>query len=222
VSFVPPPNPPAARRARALDRDRVIRGARELLEEAGLDELTMRRLAEHLGTKVASLYRHVRDKDEVLALVAEDLCSELPAVAPDGSWQEQLRALAWSFRAEFARRRDAARLLASTPPIGPRRLALIEVVLSVLRRSGLGDRDVAWAAYHFNNLVTEFAADEARFASLQREGSFDDARQRFASLPDDRFPTVVALAEHLASGDADGLFRFGVDLWIGGLERLVP
>ena len=61
------------RKRRTLDQQQVVKTALGLLDEVGLDELTMRRLADRLGVKAASLYRHVRDKDELLILLGDEI-----------------------------------------------------------------------------------------------------------------------------------------------------
>src|SRR5215470_3835884 len=110
------------RKRQPLDQARIVRAALELLDEVGLDELTMRRLAEQLGVQAASLYRHVHDKDELLVLLGDEISGEIPLVNPSGSWQAQLKDMARNVRKGLLAHRDAARLLAITPPIGPRRL----------------------------------------------------------------------------------------------------
>src|SRR5262249_31081652 len=132
----------------------------------------------------------------------------------------------WNVRRGLLAHRDAARVLASTPPAGPRRLRHIEAVLRVLRDAGLNDRDAARAAYHMNNFVTEFAADEARFASfaaqpgMSRRKALAEVRRQFQSLPDDQYPTIVALADALTEDAQDALFTFGIDLFVRGIEAL--
>src|SRR5262245_12102128 len=170
---MPPPMSPMSivpyahaerRRRRPLDRPRIVRAALALLDETGLDALTMRALAERLGVKAASLYRHVRDKDELLILLADEITSEIPLIHPSGPWRRQLTEIAWNVRRGLGAHRDGARLLAETPPSGPRRLEHIEQLLRILRAAGMSRRDAARAGYHCNNFVTEFAADEARFS----------------------------------------------------------
>src|SRR5258706_9687247 len=148
-----------------LNQSQVVRAGLTLLDEVGLDQLTMRRLAERLGVKAASLYRHVRNKDELLALLGDEISAEIPLPRPVGTWRDQLTEMVWNVRRGLLAHRDAARVLADTPPAGPRRLRHIEAVLRVLRTTGLKDRDVTRAAYHLNNFVTEFASDEGRFAA---------------------------------------------------------
>jgi TetR/AcrR family tetracycline transcriptional repressor len=71
--------------------------------------------------------------------------------------------------------------------------------------------------------VTEFAADEGRYAAaaaalgVSRRKMLAEARKHFRALPADEFPTIVALADPLSEDDSDGLFQFGLDLWLRGL-----
>jgi TetR/AcrR family transcriptional regulator, tetracycline repressor protein len=215
------------RKRRTLDQTQVVGAALTLLDEVGLDELTMRRLAEHLGVKAASLYRHVRSKDDLLALLGDEISAEIPLPSQAGSWRDQLTQSAWNVRRGLLAHRDAARVLASTPPAGPRRLRHVEAVLRILRAAGLRDRDAARAAYHLNNFVTEFAADEGRLATYvaavpgsSRRKVLAEVRRQFKSLPAKEYPTVVALADHLTDGDQDALFQFGIDMCLRGIEAL--
>jgi TetR/AcrR family transcriptional regulator, tetracycline repressor protein len=214
------------RKRQPLDQAQVVQAALALLDDVGLDELTMRRLAEQLGVKAASLYRHVRNKDELLALLGDEISGEIPAPSGSGHWQEQLAEIAWNVRRGLLAHRDAARVLANSPPVGPRRLRHIEAVLRVLRMSGLRDRDAARAAHHLNNFVTEFAADEARFAAYasapgsSRRKILAEARRQFATLPRSEYPTIVALADHLTEDAQDELFQFGIDMCVRGIQAL--
>ena len=211
------------KKRRTLDQAQVVRASLALLDEVGLDELTMRRLAERLDIKAASLYRHVRNKDELLALLGDEISAEIPLPSAAGGWREQLNECAWNVRRGLARHRDGARVLASTPPAGPRRLRHVETVLRILRTAGLNDRDTARAAYHLNNLVTEFAADEGRLTTASgasRRKILAEVRRQFKALPKDEYPSIVALADHLADDDQDALFQFGVDLCLDAVEAL--
>jgi TetR/AcrR family tetracycline transcriptional repressor len=214
------------RKRQTLDQSQVVRAALTLLDEVGLDQLTMRRLAERLGVKAASLYRHVRNKDELLALLGDEISAEIPLPRSVGSWRDQLTEMAWNVRRGLLAHRDAARVLADTPPAGPRRLRHIEAVLRVLRTTGLKDRDVTRAAYHLNNFVTEFASDEGRFAAYaavagsSRRKILAEVRRQFNSLPPDEFPTLVMLADYLTEDAQDDLFQFGIDMCLRGIQSL--
>jgi len=214
------------RRARRLDRAAIVVAALQLMDEVGVDGLTMRRLAKQLGVTAASLYRHVRDKDELLVLLADEIAGQVPLVRTDIAWQLALIELAGAVRSGLLQHRDAARLMASLPPGGVHRLNHIEAILGVLRAAGFSGRDAAWAAYHFNNLVTEFVADEVRLVTTAAQAGRTpgelqaEARAQLRSLPREQFPSLVEVADELVSDDAEAVFEFGVRLLLRGLERL--
>ncbi len=226
MSIIPYPYPEKHPKRRPLNQAQVVRAGLVLLDEVGLDELTMRRLAERLGVKAASLYRHVRNKNELLVLLADEISGDIPVVSSSGTWGDQLMAMACNVRRGLLAHKDGARLLAVTPPVGPRRLRHIESLLRILRSAGLSRRDAARAAYHCNNFVTEFVADEARFTAFatapgsSRRKVFAEARRHFRSLPREEYPNVAELADSLTEDDPEGLFQFGLELLFRGLKAL--
>src|SRR4051812_27238527 len=106
----------------ALDPARITEAAVALLDEAGLDGLSTRRLAARLGIASPSLYWHVRDKESLLDLVAEAICADAFTIDPALPWRDQLATGMRQFRAMLLAHRDAARLLRDRPPRGPHRL----------------------------------------------------------------------------------------------------
>jgi TetR/AcrR family tetracycline transcriptional repressor len=165
----------------ALDRERVVRVALELLDEVGLDDLSMRRLAERLGVTAASLYWYVRDKSELLDLLADAMSAELPLDRDVSglSWRAQLEAAGRALRQLARAHRDAARILAGTTPSGPNRLRAIDMLLGVLRSAGFSPEDTADAAYVFNSYVIGYLLDEA----LGPERGFHQGRPDAADAP---------------------------------------
>jgi TetR/AcrR family tetracycline transcriptional repressor len=208
---------PATRRP-ALTRADLARAAVALLDDVGFDGLTMRALAQRLGVKAASLYNHIRDKGDVLALVADAIVGEV--ASPDQSllWRERLAAIAHGYRAVLLAHRDAARVLAATPPVGPHRLQLMDEVLGILRETGLSDEGVADAGWVFNSYVTGFALDETMPQSASADQTARQVATWFTSLPADRFPNIVAVANPLLDGDTSRRFTFGLEALLDGLE----
>ena len=227
MSLVPYRGARRRRARRPLDREQIVRAAMGLLDEVGLDGLTMRNLAERLAVKATALYRHLRDKDELLVLLADEISGEIAPIGQDPPWQERLAEMAGRARRGLLAHRDAVRLLAAVAPAGPRRMRHIEAMLQLLLAAGFPPRDAVRAAYHFNNFVTEFAADEARLAGLAGAAGSTPAeilaegRRYLRALPADEYPSLVRDADLLAEDDLDGRFRFGLEAWIAGLERLV-
>jgi AcrR family transcriptional regulator len=214
----------SARRRQVLDRDRVVRVALELLDEVGLEGLSMRRLADRLGVKAASVYWHVRDKEELLDLVFDRVIGEIEVPKPDPTrWREQVGEVAREMRRVTKRHRDIARVQLGRFPIGPNALAFSESLLAILRAGGLPDRKSAYACALLPLYVSAFVLEET--SGLQSPAGEDTSpeevlgmiRRYFASLPAERFPNLVSLAEEITAPAPEERFEFGLDLFVSGL-----
>jgi TetR/AcrR family tetracycline transcriptional repressor len=220
VSSISGPKPQAEP---ALDQRQIVQAALSLLDEAGFDGLTMRSLAQKLGIKAASLYWHVRNKQELLSLLADEICA--PMRAPDRTlpWRRQLEELGHEYRRVLLAHRDAARVLArSGGPAGPHRLRLTEIMLRTLLDAGFGHKDAAYAGFLLNDYVTMFVLEETQNAPAEAAGGAAAAatwtQDWMAALPATEYPSVVALTDYLLEPDADERFQFGIEILRNGLE----
>lgn len=98
-----------------LTRDRLVAAALELIGAEGLDGLSMRALADRLDVKAASLYWHVRDRRELLDLLAESILESVPAAPAASGWRASVLELAAALRARVAAQKDAALILLEGP-----------------------------------------------------------------------------------------------------------
>jgi TetR/AcrR family transcriptional regulator, tetracycline repressor protein len=210
----------------AIDLDQIVKAALQLLDGVGLDNLTMRRLAERLNIKAASLYWHVRDKDELIVLLANQICASFNAPDATLPWREQLEQSAEEYRRVLLSHRDAARvLLLSGPPSGDKRLDLVEILLGLLLRAGFSPKDAAFAGFLMNDYVTTFVMEETRYpvAPADQGTSGTSADSPHASwldtLPPDRYPSILTLARHWSDVNMDEQFHFGVEVLLDGLEK---
>ena len=90
-----------------LTREAILAAAERVLERDGFDRLSMRQVADELGTGPASLYWHVRNKDELLQLLFERFNDEIELPPPDPAhWQDQVKELGRQIRAVGQRHRD--------------------------------------------------------------------------------------------------------------------
>lgn len=210
---------------RQLTREELVRKALEVLDEEGFDGLTMRRLAERLGIKAASLYNHVSDKDELLALMADAICAEIPDLDHSRPWREQVETMAVQVRRVLMAHRDGARVLAATPPVGPHRIRLIEQALHALASAGFSPAKTADASFVMNSYVVGFVLDETlgspRDAAAARRMR-EEGRRWFKSLPKQQYPTLVALADELVDAPADRRFELGLRALLDGFELRLP
>jgi TetR/AcrR family transcriptional regulator, tetracycline repressor protein len=210
----------------ALDQRQIVQAALALLDEVGFDGLSMRSLAKKLGIQAASLYWHVRGKQDLLSLLAEEICA--PMHEPDRTlpWRNQLEGLANEYRRVLLAHRDAARVLASSGgPSGPRRLRLTEIGLRTLLGAGFSHREAAYAGLLLNDFVIMSVLEETQYANAEAEGASENSSSGLQnwveSLPPNEYPSVVALANYLIEPDGDERFRFGIELLRNGLETLL-
>src|SRR5574341_1482687 len=79
-----------------LDRSQIVQAALDLLDAVGFDGLTMRNLAKKLGIKAASLYWHVRNKQDLLSLLADEICASMREPDRTLPWRKQAMGTATS------------------------------------------------------------------------------------------------------------------------------
>lgn len=225
------PQPPWRRTARAraearapLTREAIVEAALRVLDREGLDGLSMHRVAQELGTGAGSLYWHVRNKDELLQLLAERLAEEIELPEPDPTrWREQLKDIGRQFRASAHRHRDSARITLGRVPSGPTIARLTEWLFELLAPAGIPDRVIARIGDIASLYVGAYAFEESLgLASptgedLPPEQILSMFRDYLLSLPADRFPHLHRAIDHLFSGDPDERFEFGLDLIVRGI-----
>ncbi len=102
---------PEEDRQRGLSRERLVGAALELINEDGLEALSMRALADRLEVKAASLYWHVRDRRELLELLAEAIVESIPPVRARGGWRQSVLAAGAALRRRVGDQKDGDRVL---------------------------------------------------------------------------------------------------------------
>ncbi|MGI8574561.1 MAG: TetR/AcrR family transcriptional regulator [Egibacteraceae bacterium] len=204
-----------------LERRTIVATALAIVDAEGLEALSMRRLARTLGVAPMSLYRHVRDKDEVLALVAEAVAELVASPAEDLSWHEAAAALCRSVRAVLLDHRGVARLLLGPIPFTPAVLRLTETLLGNLARAGL--RPAQAAAAHealwmltVGSVIVEQAPLAGADAAPMRE-QLARATQTVGS----QLPALAAALPHWAALRQGQAFDLGLELLLDGLRRSV-
>jgi AcrR family transcriptional regulator len=210
-----------------LSRAAIVDAALEVLDAEGLSAVTMRRVADALGTGPASLYAHVADKDEMVAAVLDRVLSEvtIPDPIDPERWQDQLKEIARSAREVFGRHRDIARASLGNIPTGEGALPGMNAMVGILLAGGVSPQVASLSVDILALYLTASAFEESleTFPVGEEESVafHEELKGFFASLPPDRFPYLVALADPLTSGDGDHRFEFGLDLLVRGIASTV-
>lgn len=221
-----PETPAATRPAQKprLSRELVLTKALEVVDEEGLDALTMRRLGQELDRDPMSLYRYAENRAALLDGVSELVLNELSIHPEDPDWKAQLRQIAHSLRTLALDHPNVVPLLVTRPlstPLGLRPLGTLrplEQILSLLIGAGFspaGALHVYRAYYgflygHILNELQEFVVDPEENEVLLRLG--------LHRLPAKEFPRLRALAPALAEYDGSAELDQGLTILLSGLE----
>ncbi|GIJ36183.1 TetR/AcrR family transcriptional regulator [Micromonospora sediminimaris] len=208
----------------ALTRQAIVGAALDLVDRAGVDAVTMRSVADRLGTGPASIYRHVTGKDELLELVLDRVLAEVAVPPPHPEdWRGPLIALAREVRRVLLAHNDIAAVAMSGPPVGGNPARIAEALLAILRTAGFPDQVCAWAVDRLSLYVTADALDTARQRVMGHDGPAAAQRrwaqvaQYYRDLPADRFPHTVALRDALFADGPVDRFTLGLELFLDGL-----
>ncbi|WP_219472180.1 TetR/AcrR family transcriptional regulator C-terminal domain-containing protein, partial [Nonomuraea rhizosphaerae] len=127
----------ASKRA-PVTRETMIETALRLLDEVGLDGLTVRRLAAELGVRSPALYWHIRTKQELLDGMAEAmvLAAGMGPPKEGETWQEWLARRARSYRDSLLAHRDGARIVSTAGQLGPATLRMFNEELAAMVARG--------------------------------------------------------------------------------------
>lgn len=209
-----------------LARDDLVRAALRVLEREGLDGLSMRRVADELGVRAASLYWHVHNKEELVDLVADALVAGFRPPRHTGDWRRQLTTYARAYRRYLLGRRDAARVIGGRFVLGPGLLRVMESGITGLLRNGFPERTAAMAGYLVNTFVVGFVLQESvpmnapEALGASPEQAMAAVRAQIGALSAEEYPTVVALADALVQPSMDERFDFALNVLVDGLAGL--
>ena len=201
-------------RRERLTRDRIVVGALALLDAHGVEHLTMRRLAEHLGVGTTTLYGHVRTKDDVLDLALDSVYAQigLPEARTD-DWRTEIAAVMQAWRSALLRHPWSAHLL-GRPHLGPHMLARQDALLGALARAGLtaetlNDADYALSNYVIGSVLMQVAWQEQDPTARQAGAAHIRANA-------DDYP-YLAVHRDTPDADWDRSFTNGLTYLIDGL-----
>jgi AcrR family transcriptional regulator len=203
-----------------LDREVIVRAAQRIVEDEGLAGLTLRRIGGELGADPTAIYRHFRDKDELVVELADRAFASIAFPDPALPWQERLRELSRGALELYRTNPDFAIALSHQPDDTPGLERIAEAVLAALADAGLGPRERAI----YYQLLTNYVVGSGLYIS---QLALDDwgpetipaVRRAYAVLPPEAFPRCVESAAHLFP-DMDDVYDRGVDVLIAAIENL--
>jgi AcrR family transcriptional regulator len=209
-----------ARRPR-LTTERVLVGAIALADEIGIDDLTIRRLADALDVKPMTIYHHVANKEAIIDGMIDLVFAEIELPDPDLPWKEAIRRRCISARGALARHRWAAPYMESRTTPGPALLTHHDAMLGCLRQE-MSIEMTAHAYALLDSYVYGFAMQEANLPATGGDDMAELAAAMVEQFPTDQYPHLGEFtAEHVMQPgyDFSDEFDFGLDLILDGLEQ---
>jgi hypothetical protein len=153
-------------------------------------------------------------------MALDQALAEVEVPQPDpGRWAGQLAEVARQMRAVIGRHRDLVPSSIGFLPGGGRALGCHERLLAIMRAGGLPDSQSVAGLYLLWVIVNGFSLEETRAGDPERPGPdlSSEVKRYFASLPGDRFPNLVAVADEFAQTDWDDRFELLIRIFIDGL-----
>ncbi|HEX9094490.1 MAG TPA: TetR family transcriptional regulator [Candidatus Dormibacteraeota bacterium] len=221
---------------RGLTREAIVRRALKIGETEGLDAVSLRRLASEFRVTPMALYRHVRDKQDLINAMAEVVMEGLDLTVgfrPSMSWTDRVRRAMLNFRDQMDERPLALPLqIAYSGDDLSAFWTPIEDVLGILLSAGFKRRQAASLIRIVSNLLAGYVLlVRPAGPNANQQGNIRDRellRKRFElgllSLHRDQFPNSVATATELAdvwASDPDRWWSDTVDLLVFGLEAML-
>jgi AcrR family transcriptional regulator len=220
------PQPAQARRLRRLSTDRVLKAAVVLADKAGIEAVSMRKLAEELGVAPMAAYKHVASKDELLDGMVDIVVGEIdPPVAGVG-WKSAVRQRILSARRSLQRHPWAPGVIESRTNPSPVMLAYLDSMIGMFRAGGFSADLTHHALHAMGSRLYGFSQDV-----------FDDSqthdpptRAMLVRQMEGRYPHITELVGAVYHDEASVVgrgcddqfeFEFALDLLLDGLQGLL-
>lgn len=199
-----------------LDRERVLQSALDLVNDRGLDGLTMRAIAAELGVEAPSLYKHIQGKDDILDGLCELVYLQVSFDEHPEDWRDRLRTYSRAFRNALLSNRAVVPLIATRPVTTERSILVVEAALSQFAALGFQPESArrllnVTVAMVIGQVLADIGS--APLADLDGPG-----RPLGDKLDDADIPLVRATLLGTPA-DRDAEFELSLDLLIAGIEQ---
>ncbi|WP_436776142.1 TetR/AcrR family transcriptional regulator [Yinghuangia sp. YIM S09857] len=205
-----------------LSPERIVDGCIALLDEQGPDALTFRRIGAYLGVDPTALYRHFRDKDELVLAVADRLLARsMENFTPSDDWRGTLRDMLARSREVYLAHPEAAVLSVARTTRRPAEMAAVETILGTLADAGFPPEEAVRYYRVLVDFVLSWSGLEAAYLTLDQEARSGDEgawSREYAGAPADRYPRIAAASAYLPTVEPQDNFELALDLLLDAVE----
>jgi TetR/AcrR family tetracycline transcriptional repressor len=208
----------------ALDREKVVRAALGLLNQVGLDGLTLRRLGAELGVQAPALYWHFKNKqellDEMATLALADAVREYGLPSGSEPWEDWTFQYGKSLRQTFLQYRDGAKMISGAYLTDSAMFAPMEASLRLFQKHGFSVADAIQGLGTMYCYVVGFTIEEQAVYPRPGERSEKyDLEKRAARIDADKMPLARGAGEQSLT-NFDERFERGLRIIVRGMWEL--
>lgn len=207
----------------SLTRELVLRTALKIIDESGIEALSMRLLGSKLAVEAMSLYNHVHNKEDILDGVLDLVIEEIIIPTADINWRSAMKERAVSALGAFNRHPWASAMMDSRVSSSPARLNYFDTIIGTLHRAGFSLEMSALAFSVLDCYVYGFGLQKHNKAVIGANTYESQAEAFHKNIPAQSYPYVTQLAElaYKKGYDENADFEFGLNLILDGLERMI-
>jgi AcrR family transcriptional regulator len=186
----------------------IVHVALEILEDKGVEGVSMRAIADRLGVRMNTVLWHAKTKAHLMELMADAIVGEASTQDLPAPWKERVHELARRYRAALLAHRDGAAVVTGTYAARPGTLHFADTMVEALLDGGLDAREAAWTCWTITYFTLGLTQEE------QAAAPPDDGRLAEASGD---FPSLTKVLARLEDASFDERFDYGLSLMLRSL-----
>ena len=218
---------PGARRRRARDslsREIIVAAAENVVLRDGLEGLTFQAIGEELAAHPTSVYRHFRDKDDLLLELVDNLRARSygGTLQPTDDWVDDLRRLAHTIHDHYMRYPQLALQMVTRTTRRPTEFSTVEFSLDALRRGGFSPQEGALYSRAMGNLVRSASSIESAMQALPEDTRTADElawQIDYRRLDSETYPNIAAAGDSLPGISDPRAWETALELFLEALSQ---
>lgn len=193
----------------------VVQAALGLLDERGVEAVSMRAIADRLGVRMNTVLWHAKTKDRLGELMADAIVGTAGLDGLPDDWAECVRELARRYRRALLAHRDGARVVTGTYSAEPATLGFAERMIQALLDGNLAEREASWACWTIVYFTLGLVQEEQALHTA-------DSAQLLPELSAAQYPALSRVAQYLTADreDFEQRFTFGISLILNSLPAV--
>lgn len=205
-----------------LSADRIVGECLQVLDQQGPAGLTFRKIGARLQVDPTALYRHFRNKDELILTIMDHLIAQaLDGFTPSADWRETIRSLLLRCRRVYLAHPQAAVLGTIRVTRREGEMRIVEIILAALEQAGFDEEEAARMYRVLDDLNLAFSSLDAGFRTLNEEQQAKDEgawSKEYTLLDPAHFPHIARATPYLPLIDEDSTFALALDLAIEAIS----